>query len=203
MFQYRWFNALMALGCTQVHIASGDVVSGDDAVFGACALTLDSDQGLEFLDLDQTTGRSVDRIMSEFGAGGDFEGFRRATAYQVLTMISNAGFDAPNLGMTIAIAPDPAFAQFVTMTSVVGSFGGIRISRGTVLDEPADDRSFMVALEDLVNPGSNDFITAAISASHFDVSGSIGHWLVRDTVPAPGWVGVLIVSGLAAGGRRR
>jgi len=203
MFRYRWCIVLIALGFTQVHSVMGDVVAGDDAVFGAGALTLDTDQGLEFLDLDRTTGRSVDRIMTEFGAGGDFEGFRRASADQVLRMIGNAGFQAPNLGMTVAIAPDPAFAQFVTMTSVVGNFGGIRISRGTVVDEPVAGRSYMVALEDYINLSSNDFITAAISASHFDVSGSIGHWLVRDSVPAPGWVGVLMVSGLAVGVRRR
>ena len=203
MFRFLRGIVVSVVFIMSVHSAQGDVVSADDAVFGAGALTVDTDQGLEFLDLDRTTGRSVNRLLTELGSGGGFVGFRRASADEVLTMISNAGFQAPNLGMTVVLAPDPAFVQFVNMTSVVGSFGGIRISRGTVLDEPAPGRSFMVALEDTVNPGSNDFITAAISASHFDVSGSIGHWLVRDSVPAPGWAGVLLVSGLCMGSRRR
>ncbi len=172
--------------------ASGDVISGDDVVFGIDSITVDTEQGLEFLDLTHSTSRSVNQIMNEFGVGGDFEGFRRASAEEVLTMVSNAGFVVPGIGETVTMPGTPAFTEFVTMTGIVGVNGGIRFSRGLVTDAPVVGRSYFVALEDYISAGQDDIITTIISSGNNDASGSIGHWLVRETVPAPGTLALLL-----------
>lgn len=182
--------------------SDADVISSDDAVFGTDALTVDTEQGLEFLDLNWTTSRTVNMISGEFGVGGDFEGFRRASADEVLTMISNAGFDTPALGMGITIPPSTAFRDFVNMTGVVGGIGGIRFSRGLVTDAPAPGRSYFVALEDFTGANQHDIITTEISAANNESSGSIGHWIVRD-VPAPGALSLLGFCGLVGVRSRR
>ncbi len=190
------------LGLVVAFESSADVISLDDAVFGADALTVDTEQGLEFLDLNWSTSRTVNMIMSEFGVGGDFEGFRRASGEEVLTMISNAGFDIPALGSGITIPPSTAFRDFVNMTGVVGGIGGIRFSRGLVTDAPAPGRSYFVALEDFTGVNQHDIITSEISAGNNESSGSIGHWLVRD-VPAPGALSLLGMCGLVGMRARR
>jgi hypothetical protein len=68
------------------------VMSVDDPTFGVGALTRDTAQGLDFLDLTLFTGRSFNVVAGQFGAGGDFEGFRHATSPEVYTLINNFGF---------------------------------------------------------------------------------------------------------------
>jgi len=195
---------IAAAGCgVFVGIAGGDVVSIDDAVFGDDSITVDTDQGLEFLDLTLSTSRTVNQVVTQLGEGGEFEGFRRASAEEVLTMVANAGFEIPELGQTVTMPGTPAFTEFVTMTGIVGVNGGIRFSRGLVTDSPAVGRSYFVALEDYIGVNQHDIVTTIISAGNNDASGSIGHWLVRDSVPAPGGLALLGVGGLIGVRARR
>ncbi len=45
--------------------------------------------GLTWLNLNQSTNRSYNDVSGEFGAGGDFEGYRYATGDEINTLISN------------------------------------------------------------------------------------------------------------------
>lgn len=63
-----------------------DVIS-----YGDGDASLDTTTGLLWLDIRQTRNRSYLDVSANFGAGGDFEGYRYANAYEVLTLWQHAG----------------------------------------------------------------------------------------------------------------
>src|SRR4051794_27118202 len=55
------------------------------------SITYDPNTGLRWLDVTQSTNRSFNDVSSQFGRGGDFYGYRYATAAEVGTLFMNAG----------------------------------------------------------------------------------------------------------------
>ncbi len=78
-----WVLSLFVVFACMMNMTTSEscagVMSADDTVFGIGALTRDTDQMLDFLDVTRSTSRSVVDVSGELGAGGDFEGFRYAT----------------------------------------------------------------------------------------------------------------------------
>lgn len=68
------------------------LLSVDDPTHGVDAITLDTDTGLEWLDLTITAGASFDDVSAQLGTGGTYEGFRYASMSEVSTLYLNAGF---------------------------------------------------------------------------------------------------------------
>lgn len=60
-------------------------------------ITRDTDTGLEWLDVTQTTNLSYDYVSSQLGAGGAYEGWLYATGAQVNTLIANFTGVTPTL----------------------------------------------------------------------------------------------------------
>ena len=81
--------------------ADAELVSADDPVFGLGSLTIDTATNLAWLDVTKTDARSFDDVSSQFGAGGEFEGFRYATEEEVLTFFSNANIPDLPLAETL------------------------------------------------------------------------------------------------------
>lgn len=98
------------------NLASAALESADDPVFGIDTLTIDTDTNLAWLDLTFTDARSFDDVSSQFGAGGDFEGYRYATEQEVLTFFEHAGI--PNAPGTSIANHDPINA----LLALVGTF---------------------------------------------------------------------------------
>lgn len=67
-------------------LTKADVVVLDHPIHGVGSITRDTIQGLDFLDVTLSTGRSYNDVSGEFGIGGDFEGFRYATESEVLQL---------------------------------------------------------------------------------------------------------------------
>ncbi len=80
--------ALFLLNTTKVEAA---VIEADDSVFGVGSLTHDQEQDLFFLDVNLSLGRSYMEMISSFGVGGEFEGYRYATGDEVDTLVNNFG----------------------------------------------------------------------------------------------------------------
>jgi len=57
--------------------------------------TIDTASGLEWLDLTETVNRSYADVASQFGVGGELEGWRHATTSELNTLAANAGFPTP------------------------------------------------------------------------------------------------------------
>ena len=68
------------------------ILVGDWKNFGDGLLTIDTTQGLEFLDLTESLNRSYNDVSGQFGAGGDFEGFRYATEQEAVNLINEIGW---------------------------------------------------------------------------------------------------------------
>lgn len=74
-----------------VNPAAGELVEVDWQDAGDGLLTLDTETGLEWLDLTETTSMTVAAVTAKFGSGDDFDGFRYATATEVGDFYTNAG----------------------------------------------------------------------------------------------------------------
>ncbi len=59
-------------------------------------ITQDTDTGLDWLDITVTVNRSWNDVSSQFGTGGDYEGWRYATSGEVNTLMVNASI--PDIG---------------------------------------------------------------------------------------------------------
>ncbi|MEM7560254.1 MAG: PEP-CTERM sorting domain-containing protein [Planctomycetota bacterium] len=68
------------------------IMVGDWKTAGDKLITIDTTQGLEFLDLTQSKRRAYLDVILEFGVGGDFEGFRYATEQEVVNLINEIGW---------------------------------------------------------------------------------------------------------------
>ena len=71
---------ILCLVTSQTHAA---FVSLSDLRYGADSITLDTETGLRWLDVPISLNRSYNDVAAQFGAGGDFEGYRFATPSEV------------------------------------------------------------------------------------------------------------------------
>lgn len=102
--QSKWMlkSFIAAVGISGAAAANASLI-GLDSGYGEGSITLDSNTGLEWLDLlvtitytgtTSTCCNSYNTVMNELGAGGIFEGFRYATRSEVETLLyASAGFD--------------------------------------------------------------------------------------------------------------
>jgi hypothetical protein len=72
----------------QAHAA---FISFSDSRFGIDSVTLDTNTGLQWLDVPLSQNRSYNDIAVQFGTGGDFEGFRYATPSEVTNLFNSFG----------------------------------------------------------------------------------------------------------------
>ncbi|GFO53511.1 hypothetical protein GMSM_05180 [Geomonas sp. Red276] len=104
MRKFMVILALVIVGLMTTH-ASASLISADDPRFGVGSCTLDTGTGLEWLDLTQTFGKSMDSINADSGVGGTFYGWRYATADELQTFYTNAGlYSSPGLSSNLFYA---------------------------------------------------------------------------------------------------
>lgn len=195
-------SVLMGLACT----AEAAVLEADDAIFGVGALTRDTDQALDFLDLTLSTARSFDDVSGELGAGGDFDGFHHATEAEVIDLINNFGFipaAAANAITTGTTGGDQlsGLVSLLGVTAVLGSnrAWGLTGTMGACCGpfyRTVDIRDLVAAdADDEVNSLSFDLVSSVSVAG-------IGHFLVRTApvgvpgVPEPASI-ILLAGGIA------
>ncbi len=106
------------------------VVSTDWQSAGDNLLTYDDVSGLQWLDLTETYGLTYDYVSGEFGAGGEFEGFRYATNAEVQALWANFGIDLSAGAATSSPGADPNVA-------LAGSFLGNTWTIYAAFDYPA------------------------------------------------------------------
>jgi hypothetical protein len=79
----------LILGVTTA--AQAVFIEATDPKFGLDSITIDTSTGLRWLDLNNSQGRSFYDVASEFGIGGDFEGYRHATPTEILAVFDQFG----------------------------------------------------------------------------------------------------------------
>jgi hypothetical protein len=110
------------LVCVAFRPAHGVVFAADDPVFGAGALTVNDAAGLGFLDLTFSTSRSYNDVSTEFGPGGDFEGFRYASVGEVINLFQEWGIpvitvSGPFIHSPANIGPAQSLIALIGQTS--------------------------------------------------------------------------------------
>ncbi len=92
----RFILISLALLGLSVSSANAALTSGTDTTFGADSITIDSETGLEWLDLTYSTNISFNDMTGRLSeAGNDFEGWRYATKDEIDAFWISGGSDGP------------------------------------------------------------------------------------------------------------
>ncbi len=144
-------------------------------------MTRDTDQMLDFLDVNLSAHRSYDDVSGHFGVGGDFEGFRYATVGEWTGLIDNYG----------GLAAYPIMALpldgYIDITEDGDPLNGLRELLGSI-GESISEGEFEVS-----HTGSGNHYGGSIHYDQLDddtnitigagyspaFGGENGHWLVR------------------------
>ena len=208
----RIFLIAFALN-TVVALASAAIISVDSE-FGTNSITRDTEQGLDFLDLTYSLDRSYNDISTQFGTGGDFEGFRYASLTEVVRLINNHGFSpevttATNFGYATHYGDDDQLSEFVSLVGITRSdLSGQRSSTGITGSGADSNNRILVTLRDYLAIDEDDRVemTPYGNISSGDINGS---WLVRESsvIPEPSscvlFAGLITCFGLAGWWRKR
>lgn len=168
-----------------VSISNASFVSQSNLSFGVDSITLDTDTGLKWLDLTFSTNRTVADVSTQFGSGGDFEGFRYATHNEVDTFLINAGLPDVDSQSTGNFVPIQNFLPFVGYTVNNPSISVFYGTQG-YLEELDQVSGKLLIHRAVVNTDAGLGSAELLTTSQISSSGS-GHWLVQ-AVPIPGAV---------------
>ena len=195
---------LLILTLLIVRPACAELLSLNDPVHGPGAITRDTATGLEWLDLNLTTNRSIEYVTSQFDIGGEFVGFRYANESELIHLWEHAGI--PNIDGDSAanIGPAEALMDLIGATEI--SSDGRPIAFGTYDANPffSPVAALQSYLFTLLRDGvvvnqfrlmSADLVyTQVLPISH---SPTYGNYLVR-IVPEPPSEALLCVFGIVA-----
>lgn len=142
--------------------------------------TIDTNTGLEWLDVVESANWSYNDILGEFGVGGQFEGWRHATLFEASTLWSSTPFP-------IGHAASPADAGILTyihlfgetLENIVLPFFDMHTVIG-YLDAGGSPTAPGLIAEYLVTTSGDDSAVVTAAELPRDRADEIyGHWLVR------------------------
>ena len=184
-----------------VHASS--LISGDDAVFGPDSITIDTATGLEWLDWTLSTNRSYDDVSTQFGVGGNYEGWRHATAEEAVVLFQNAGITNidSDLSNPRTVVSDLVSLLGDTTTNLLGVPGSVGIT-GSLSDDP--ESRFIGVLDPTgqISPASNSAYVFTYDLLESFAADPYGHALVRSSnlIPEPSTIALLAIGLLVVGG---
>jgi len=188
------------------------VVSVDWQTAGDNLITLDTNTGLNWLDLDVTANLSYSTVLGQLGTGGQFEGWRFATNAEVVALWANFNIDlssgAPlnNAGLDTNIITASAMlgntlCNYDCNATPYGTLGLTADPAST-----AGTRSWMGAYYYAPNDNSLYLTDGLLSMGDYDAAIHTGSYLVQASpvpVPAAVWLFGTGLIGLAGIARRK
>ncbi|MFC1880972.1 6-bladed beta-propeller [Thermodesulfobacteriota bacterium] len=156
----------------------------DASVFGVGAITYDSETGLEWLDITETFNKSFNYVSTQFGPGGEFEGFRHATLAEVEELMIHAGIPDIDSRTTANFEPTLAFQALVGFFDDIVEGFLYHVTKGPTADNMGSDHHRNAFLEAwfVDNTGYVNAGTSSVTPDWWS-GPSTGHWLVRTASP--------------------
>lgn len=183
---------IVAAPLAHANLASVDLASPGDAL-----LTLDSSTGFRWLDLTETRNFSCDAMDAELLPGGQFYGFRRASAAEVDVLFTSAGMATRGWDVSLE-------AGVNNLLYLAGELeNGFRVGSQAFTSDVVGLGHGMTSHFLAPNEGPTAYALAinAGSGVNWYASNEIGHWLIQ--VPTPGATAMFAAAGLLAARRRR
>lgn len=156
----------------------------NDPYWGTGAITYDTETGLEWLDLNLSTNLSCLYVSTQFGQGGEFEGFRYATNQEVLDFLNSAGISIIDHGSS-----DPShvkacsnFIELIGLTDIYNDRPSIRGINGTLHPELSDYHMSVLIYADTPRGDVRQVVYTQTYYRDYFSSPTFGHWLVRETI---------------------
>ncbi|MFK5894855.1 MAG: hypothetical protein QM504_16675 [Pseudomonadota bacterium] len=157
-------------------------------------ITSDTEIGLEWLDLTETVNMSYDDISSQFGTGGKFEGWRYASASEVINLWANFGLDLSGIQNTSYSGYDSKVIDAANILGRTYSSLGVPYAVEGITNTVIDGYYYVTMGASLFNGSFNSKLTYLYGeqngnlASH-QSSVRMGSYLVRTSpVPIPSTV---------------
>ena len=162
--------------------ANAELNSADDPVFGTDSLTIDTETNLVWLDISQTNDRCFSQVSDQFFVNGDFEGFRFATAEEVLAFFDHAGIpDLPPAGANGQARTVSNFARVVALLNLIGvtqsTNNAVGITSTQVLNPDGFNR--LVQARAITTSAEGSVVLGYTSRSNVPTCNSVGAWLVK------------------------
>ena len=158
---------------------NAQLTTGNDAVFGNDSITIDPTSGLDWLDLTFSIGRSYADVGTQFGVGGEFEGWRYATQADLTVLfLSSAGITA--LG-----TETPASSNLIALQDLLGltgATGTLNVSNGWYEDSGPISRCGRADLHYTFSPSSTFSKIEESSAGVFQIHTDVAVFLVRSAI---------------------
>jgi hypothetical protein len=167
--------------------------------------TTDTKSGLDWLDVTLSVNQSYNYVSSQFGVGGEYEGWRYATGIEFNTMVSNFTDESHTpsdfslriheegkidalvgfLGSTLDAYFLPAFGETYDASYGYPEGEGMDYTYGLLLDlDPTGNHYLAIILDDdrtFDHPDTSD-IYGSNNLPDYAIY-NIGSYLVRDTIP--------------------
>lgn len=164
--------------------ANAMLVSTDHANWGVGSITIDTQTGMQWLDVNHSVNYSYNRMLAEMLDGGLFQGFRYATQGEVEALAINSG--VVDINSSSAANADPAvnLMSFVGYThnrrSNLEVFGMTSTTSSGVVGSGVIDHLYLNGL------AAYDVSVLGPSYGMDFTSDSVGNWLVSTAeVPLP------------------
>jgi hypothetical protein len=176
---------IISLLCIMPAVSHAALVS-QDSTWGVGSITLDDSTGLQWLDVNLSTGISYNTMQTAQASGGLYEGFRYATATEVDTLFSHAGIPDINSGSAANFTPAQALVNLVgnTTGSTPGDTFGITGSPDGFVQAAG-------ILDYYLSEGVGFYKASTTSLGYGSsfTADTVGHWLISETpitpVPVP------------------
>ena len=219
----RAFSAMVF--CTLLSATAHAALVSEDSSFGTGTLTLDTDTGLQWLDVfvgstlgtsSSTSFNSYNDVKSMMGSGGALEGYRYATRDELETLLfSSAGIDPVTSQNGSPTSTDSQrMEQLFALTDYTRG-GGFGANYWEILDAVFEDPDTNSVSESVLKfsysygrygDGTVSFRDPDVSSNEFLI---YGHWLVKDNLMAavdePPMMALLgfVMLGISAATRRK
>lgn len=180
----REFTTLTLFACLLLPCAAANAafIEFDWKSAGDNLITFDTNTGLEWLDATQSLNNSYNYINTQFGVGGDFEGFHYATTDEVTEFMRNAGWPL-SLGLQFSTLAYEPLLLVQSLVGVTQDLGFMQITSGATGDPLFGARA---SVQIYVHPSDKTALGYLAVVDDSTAYPEIGSWLVRAHAPEPG-----------------